>query len=861
MADDDTTSVSTESFLTSLIYNSAVFGVLFLGFIFLRYRVRRIYSPRSYMETIPQPNRTESLPSGIFAWIKSLVTKPDAYVLRQTGLDGYFFLRYLKFIIFVTFFGVVVTYPILLPLNATSNGQQHGLDILTFSNVSQKNRLFAHVFLAWIYYGFVLFSIYREFIYFVSVRQAVLTSPYYWNSISSRTVLIQTIPDSYLTERNLSEMFNRVRRVWVNRNYKELEAKCAERTKLVMQLESAEVKLIKTGVKNKLKADKKAAKAANKSGADIEKAAEKVAGASTSDISEYVPDKKRPTKRLKPLIGKKVQTIDYNRTRIAELNEEIATMQEDHQTNKSVNSAFIEFETVEDAQDAYQLLSYHMPLHMAPRYIGIRPDEVIWPNLRMTWWERLLRSTGATAFICALVVFWAIPVAFVGIISNVPYLIKKVPFLKFLLQLKKVKLYGLVTSLLPTIMLAVLMALLPPILRLMAKVSGVPSRSLVELRVQNYYFAFQVVQVFLVTTITSSATSVVTQIIENPTSAMSLLSTNLPKSSNFYIDYLLLQALSGAGGMFMQTVALALYYVLSYLLDGTPRKKFKRWSSLGSMGWGTVYPVYTNLFVITLTYSIISPLIIIFTFVGFILIYLACLYSLMYVKVPDIDTTGLTYPRALYQTFTGMYLGQVCLLGLFAVSKNWACIVLVAICLGFTAFFQVTLQKAFDPLLGPLPRSIELEHERWMAARNVAPVETGDSKEATALRNSHTSDDQATVAVYESNLLKARFANPIWRFLRPDIFASYVEMREKMVPDWVYPTPTALEEELAFVNPAVLDKAPTIWIPRDSNGWSTKEIADTSSITPITDAGAGFNEKGKIVREGILPDYEEPSRL
>ena len=59
----------------------------------------------------------------------------------------------------------------------------------------------------------------------------------------------------------------------------------------------------------------------------------------------------------------------------------------------------------------------------------------------------------------------------------------------------------LASGLLPVVLLAVLMALLPIILRAMAKLGGDPTKSAVELTVQNTYFAFQVVQVFLVATL------------------------------------------------------------------------------------------------------------------------------------------------------------------------------------------------------------------------------------------------------------------------------------------------------------------------------------------------------------------------
>ncbi|KAK9333318.1 hypothetical protein V1520DRAFT_332324 [Lipomyces starkeyi] len=837
-------SSSTSAFVSAVIFNGLIFFAFLLGFLLLRPEHKRIYQPKTFLESIPENERTEPLPSGWFAWLNALAFKPDVYVLRQTGLDGYFFLRYLKFVIFISCVGIIMLWPILLPVNATGGAGQSGLDLLSFANISNQKRYYAQVFLCWFYFGFILFAIYREFVYFIAVRQAVVTSPQYWNRVSFRTVLFQTVPESYLNERTLLGLFPEARNVWINRNHKDLADKVDERDKLALQLEAAEVKLLKTAVKNKLKGDKKA-------GADVT-----VEQGVTIDT--YVPQNKRPTKRLKPIVGKKVDTIEYNRSKLAELNPEIKEMQEDYMSAKKLNSVFIEFSSPEAAFDAYQLVAHHLPLHMAPRYIGLHPEDIIWPSLRFLWWERLIRTYATTAFIVVLIIFWAIPVAVVGLISNITYLTDRVHFLRFILNLPPF-LYGLVTSLLPTIMLAALMAMLPIILRLMARLAGAPSHSLVEMHVQNSYFAFQVIQVFLVTTIASSASSVVTQIINDPSAATSLLATNLPKSSNFFISYLLLQGLSIGGGILLQIVGLILFRIMSVFLDNTPRKMYNRWSSLSAIGWGTLFPVYTNLAVITITYSIISPVILLFSGVGFAVLYVAYLYNLMYVYQPPLDLTGLGYPRALWQTFTGLYLALVCLLGLFAVGKNWACIVLTAIMLCFTVFFQITLQDAVVPLIDALPKSIEMEHAHSLGLDRSSPA--GTNTTPTLTEKSGTNNVIEASTAHEANRKKAKFWKPIFHFLRPDIYSSYLEMKQTMVPDWPVPEYTVEEERGAYDSPAVHAVAPFLWIPRDPYGWSTTEIDKTASVIGISDEGAHCDEKGKIVRDGLPPDYEPVKHL
>ena len=142
----------------------------------------------------------------------------------------------------------------------------------------------------------------------------------------------------------------------------------------------------------------------------------------------------------------------------------------------------------------------------------------------------------------------------------------------------------------------------------MAKWGGAPSLPAIELTTQNYFFAFQVVQVFLVVTLASSATSVVQQIIDNPASAASLLSEHIPTSSNFYISYIILQGLSFSSGTLLQIVGLIVGKILGWLFDSTPRKMYTRWATLAGMGWGTVYPPLSLLLAVGTFFSCSSGL-------------------------------------------------------------------------------------------------------------------------------------------------------------------------------------------------------------------------------------------------------------
>lgn len=850
-------SPSLSQLVSTLVPSLLVALVYVTLWLILRPRLTRNYSPRSYLGSLREQERTPALPKGLFNWIGPFNKLPDSYVLNHHSLDGYLLLRYLKISVVICFVGCLITWPVLFPVNATGGNNQKQLNMLAYGNVKNPNRYYAHVGIAWVYFSFVFYMIMRESIYYINLRQAYLLSPLYAKRMSSRTVLFTSVPKDYQDEAKLRRMFGpQVKNLWIANDCKEIEELVAERDKVALKLEAAETKLVKLANKNRLKAVKK--------GTHVEPVVDPpqsdVEGESGSVAARWVKPNQRPTHRLKPIIGKKVDTINWCRRELARLIPQIDALQAKMKAGegKFICSAFVEFYNQTEAQAAYQSLAHHQPLHMSPRFIGVNPREIIWKNLSITWSSRIVRNIATTAFVTALIVFWAVPVAFVGSISNIKALASgqdgqppKLPWLSFINKIPPVIL-GVVQGLLPAILLAVLMALLPIILRLMAKLAGKPSLSSIELRVQHTYFLFQVIQVFLVTTITSSAAAVAVQIVNSPNSALSLLSTNLPKASNFYISYFILQGLAISSRAIAQLAGVILFRLLGKLLDTTPRKMYNRFVTLAPLSWGTVFPIYTLLTVIALTYSIIAPLILGFSAIGLYLIYLAYRYNLLFVNNSNIDTQGLVYPRALKQTTTGLYLAMICLIGLFAVAKAWGPLILMVAYLIFAILFHMSLNSALEPMLMYLPKSLQVEEQNLLALEDGA--RHGHSKVTKITESSPSGGPNGLGPAPHKK------PNLVAKFLSPHIYTDYHTMR-RLVPQGFANIDYDPEvERNAYYHPAIASPTPILWIPHDEMGVSRQECAHTSKTIPMTDEMAGFDEKGTMTWDAESarpPIYEE----
>ncbi|GIZ41550.1 hypothetical protein CKM354_000485000 [Cercospora kikuchii] len=855
---------SSASQLLSTLAPVALFALVWaILFLVLRNRFPRYYRPRTFVGSLRENERTPRVDGGLVGWIKGFWELPDTHVLNHHSFDGYLFLRFLKISVVTCFVGCAITWPVLFPINATGGGGKKQLDLLTFGNVTNNYyKMFAHAGCAIIFFSFVIYMITREMIYYINLRQAYLMSPLYASRLSSRTVLYTSIPEEYMDEGKLRSMLEPgVRKIWLATDCKDLEEKVEERDKVAMKLEAAETKLIKTASANKLKANKKSGKNAN---AGAEEAA---VGDGHAGFAQYLNQKDRPTHKTKFIGGKKVDTIEWCRSELTRLIPEVDAEQAKHKSHQAarLNSAFVEFDTLSAAQAAYQSLTHHQVLQMSPRFTGMTPGEVIWSNLRIKWWERLVRKVSTTAFVVALIAFWSIPVAVVGAISNIDKLTTCLPWLGFINDIPPTIL-GVVTGLLPVVLLAVLMALLPIILRLMAKIGGAPTRSAVELTVQHSYFAFQLVQVFLVATLGSAASSVIQGVAQDPSSAPMLLASNIPLASNFYLSYFILQGLAIVSGLLVGLVGLVLFLVLGKILDKTPRKMYNRWISLSGLGWGTLFPVYTNLLVIAICYAAIAPLVLAFAGIGLFLFYFAYRYNLMFVSNVQVETKGLVYPRALGHLFVGLYVAEVCLIGLFAIATGQSIgalgpLILMIIMLIFTALYHLSLNSAMEPLLNYLPKSLDAEERHLLAIEQGGADDVEGEKFAAKDVPANGNGGKPALDGPNRDLGPAPHKKPnlFVKWLRPDIYTDYKTMR-RLVPKEIaihYDEDTSAN---AFYNPAISSPTPLLWVPRDNLGVSRQEVADTSKVIPITDEGAFLDEKNKIVwdaEDGRPPIYEE----
>jgi calcium permeable stress-gated cation channel len=443
---------------------------------------------------------------------------------------------------------------------------------------------------------------------------------------------------------------------------------------------------------------------------------------------KYIKKSDRPSHRIArfswtpsflpglPFISPKVDTIYWCREHLARLNVEIEEDQKHPERYPLMNSAFIQFNHQVAAHMASQAVSHHIPKQMAPRLVEISPTDVIWDNMSIKWWEQWFRTGLILAIVAGMTILWAIPVSGTALLGDLPALIDRVPWLRFLNNNNIVRsIFQALGGVLPALALTILLALVPLIFYALAGLQGVQTGMMRELAVQNYLFFFDFVQIFLVVSIASGALKTLSSTSNNIVVSIPMtLAQNLPLAADYFFSYMILQALGNSSGALLQYVTLALWYILPKLFDNTARDKWNRNTTLSVVNWGSYFPLYTTFACIALVYSVVAPLILIFAIITFSLYWIANRYCMLYIFKVKEDTGGLLYPCAINQTFTGLYFMELCMIGLFFLvqdtNQNMACIpqaIIMIVVTALTVLYQTLLNQSFSPLFRHLPITLE----------------------------------------------------------------------------------------------------------------------------------------------------------
>lgn len=437
---------------------------------------------------------------------------------------------------------------------------------------------------------YVCTTVWLEMGQFVRYRQQQLKSRLHRNRVCSRTVLLASIAAEDLVPAHLERDFGwlpgGVCNVWINRDCRKLLGKVREHVRAAKKLEVAETELIRRACR---------AAASDRRVREAESETAKM-----SIVKQILQSQRRVVRRplcawapSLPLIGDIVEEVEFYRSAYVHSAEEVEEERRNIEAAPRSNSAFLQFAQQRTAHVAAQVLHHQSPAKMVPVCLDAPPEDIIWENVSIEWWQSVVRSVFTKLAISVLIVVFAMPVACTSLISQITYLAVAIPGLRWLDTLSDWSL-SVIQGVVPPVILFCLIRCLSAVLRVCVLAQGLPTRSAIDLAIQRYYFGFLFIQIFLIVLLAAGFVSIKRLAHDGLLSILDALVQSVPRAGNYFLGYMLLQAFSHSGSTLLQVLRID-RLATGPLLDRTPTQMMNRNTAALRIDWSTSFPVCTTI--------------------------------------------------------------------------------------------------------------------------------------------------------------------------------------------------------------------------------------------------------------------------
>ncbi|KAM1484767.1 hypothetical protein TB2_035861 [Malus domestica] len=637
------------SFLTSLGTDFLIFVALMFLFAWLSRKPGNtvIYYPNRILRGL-DPWEGGSMTRNPFAWIKEALSSTEQEVISMSGVDTAVYFVFLSTVLGILVLSSLVLLPILLPVAATevgqklanatiSNGTFSDLDKLSMGHLKLKSpRLWAFLFgVYWV--SFVTyFLLWKAYKHVSDLRATALMSPQ--AKPEQFAILVRDIPNSLEGQIRKEQVDSYFKTVYPDTFYRSLVVTDnKEVDKIWEELEGFKKKLVR---------------------AEAVYALSKKTG-----NSEGI----RPTNKtgFLGLCGAKVDSIEYYTEKINELTPKLEAEQKATLREKQQNAALVFFTSRVTAAAAAQ--SLHAQLVDTWTVIDApEPRQVLWPNLKIKFFQRQVRQYVVYIIVALTVVFYMIPIAAISAFTTLDNLKKLLPFLKPILKQEAIT--TVLEAYLPQIALIVFLALLPKFLLFLSKAEGIPSQSHAIRAASGKYFYFTIFNVFLGITVGGTLFSTFKTIEKDPNSLVDILASSLPSNATYFLTFVALKFFVGYGLELSRLVPLIIFHIKRKYLCKTEAEVKAAWLP-SDLGYGTRVPNDLLVITIVLCYSVIAPLILPFGVLYFGLGWLILRNQALKVYIPAYESYGRMWPHMQIRIIASLILYQVTMFGYFGVKR------------------------------------------------------------------------------------------------------------------------------------------------------------------------------------------------
>jgi len=211
------------------------------------------------------------------------------------------------------------------------------------------------------------------------------------------------------------------------------------------------------------------------------------------------------------------------------------------------------------------------------------------------------------------------------------------------------------------------MALLIPILKVMVRFQGLITYSKQEQSVLTKYYFFQITNVFLTVLLVGSILGFADRLshyIYSPGDFVKAVAASVPPQSNFYINYVSVSCITQSILLLLRPLDPLIFFIMTKVIS-TPKKDLEK---PPTYPYSSIYGQTSIIFLVVLTYSTISPLILPFGIIYFGLSYLTVKYNIIYVFKQDYEGGGIMWPIMFNHICFGVGLYQITITGVLSIN-------------------------------------------------------------------------------------------------------------------------------------------------------------------------------------------------
>ena len=411
--------------------------------------------------------------------------------------------------------------------------------------------------------------------------------------------------------------------------------------------------------------------------------------------------------------------------------------------NEVTDKAFVVMRTYTAATIAIQSMHSSKPGSMQVT-TAPEPRDILWENIYVSKGAQRTRSLIGEFAVKMLVCFYIIPIATVALLVSESALVSSSPRLAQLDQASAI--FSVAIAIVQPICIVGLQQLLPPLFVAIGQAEGRTSFSEVQMQAFSRYFLFQVLNVFLVTTIAGTIFDTVALIIEKPESAFEMLGNSLPRMSSFFITFVIMKTFLGLGAEMVRIVALV-QGILRFMIFPHATLRMKRQVLLGlrpmdDPGWFPFHKILAQdmlVVVISVVFAVVAPLVLLPCALFCLLSRVMWTHQHLYVYESVFESGGQFWPKIFRRFVFGLIIAQMTITGQFILKEARHEAYATMALMFMTYFFLRSTRARYDPTSSTLPLEVatvmditlqQEEEARNLKRQQQSPGEFDDKRQA-----------------------------------------------------------------------------------------------------------------------------------